>query len=225
MSSKTTQTCVSGQPCVDRCSLFVVSSDRLARATSALLRGGLVGTLRGSLRLSSLLGTARALLRWGLRFVLNVGSHGFARTAPSLLRRRSLGLFDFFNLLLSWKWLARTASSLLRSNFNFGFILVVNCGSGSGLLRATAAFLGWGGIISVGVSSLLALLGGWFCLLLVVLVSGLCLGGTTTLLASGLLGLAIIVAVLVDVSDLIHVLRVSEGSLKDWPPAPPFAWK
>lgn len=167
---------------------------RLARATSALLGSRLAGGFFG--RLDGLR-TATALLHRSFDFVFNIGGHGLARTAPSLLRGRSLlDLGDFFDLLLlSRERLARTASSLLRSNFDFGVVFGV--GDRGGLLRAAATFLR-GGVFGGGGSScgLLTLLGGGLFCLLVVFVGGLGLSGTATFLASGLLRLGFVVAVL-----------------------------
>ena len=176
---------------IDHRSLFV-SSDRLARTTSAFLGSRLVGVFGRGLRLDCF-GTATAFLHRSFDFVFGIGGHRLARTAPSLLRGRSLDLVDFFDLLLSRERLARTASSLLRSDFDFGVIFGV--GNRSGLLRAAATFL-WGSIFGAGSCSLLALLGGGLLCLVIVFVGSLGLGGTTTFLASGLLRLVSIFAVL-----------------------------
>ena len=111
-------------------------------------------------------------------------------------------------------WLDTLSMAVLAVLGALVFGVVFGVGDRSGLLRAAATFL-WGGVFGGGGScALLALFGsGLFCLV-VVFVGGLGLSGTTTFLASGLLRLGFVVAVLNVVSRL-KWRRMSEKKDKD----------
>lgn len=165
---------------INHYSLFVISTDRLARTTSPLL-----GRSRVLLRATS------CFLGWYRGLLVDVSGHRLARASPRLLRRRYLSFVDLLDFLFGRKRLARTASSLLRSNFDLIFFVVVS--SRSSLLRASAAFLSRSGVFGVG--SLLALLRrGLGCLLVVVFIGSLRLCRATTLLSSSFLWLVFFVA-------------------------------